>query len=117
MAGPADVERYLSALPDEPRAALESLRTTIRAAAPDATETISYGLPTFKVDGRPLVAYGAFKNHCSLFPMSSRLIEVFAEELEPFKRAKGTIRFTTDGPLPDGLVTKIVEARIAEIRS
>lgn len=114
MAAPSDVEQYLSGLPEESRAALESLRATIRAAAPDATEAISYGMPAFKHNGRPLVAYGAFKNHCSLFPMSTKAMDLFAEELEPFRKAKGTIHFQTDRPLPAGLVTKLVEARIAE---
>jgi uncharacterized protein YdhG (YjbR/CyaY superfamily) len=110
-----DVERYLAALPHDQRTALEALRATIRSAAPGSTETISYGLPTFKHDGRPLVAYGAFKHHCSLFPMSSSLIQQLGEELEPFATAKGTIRFQPDAPLPADLVTTIVEARIAEI--
>ncbi len=117
MAGPAEVEQYLSALPAESRAALESLRETIRAAAPEATETISYGIPTFKHNGRPLVSYGGFKNHCSLFPMSNKVIEAFAEELEPFRTAKGTLQFQTDDPLPAELVTKLVEARIEEIEA
>lgn len=112
-----DVDQYLVALPSEQREALEALRATIRGVAPGATETISYGLPTFKHGGRPLVAYGAFTHHCSLFPMSSRLIEHLASELEPFSTAKGTIRFQPDAPLPAGLVTTIVNARIAEIES
>ena len=65
------VDDYLAALPPDQRAALEHLRATIRAAAPDATEAISYGMPAFKQDGRGLVGYAAFKAHCSLFPMSS----------------------------------------------
>ncbi len=117
MAGVAEVEQYLSALPAEPRAALESLRATIGAAAPDATETISYGMPAFKHNGRPLVAYAAFKNHCSLFPMSTKVIEAFAEELEPFRTSKGTLQFQTDRPLPPELVTKLVEARVEEIEA
>ncbi len=114
VTGPAEVEQYLSGLPAESRAALETLRTVIQAAAPDATEAISYGMPAFKHNGRALVAYGAFKDHCSLFPMSTNVIAAFAEELEPFRPAKGTIRFQTDRPLPPELVTKLVEARIAE---
>jgi uncharacterized protein YdhG (YjbR/CyaY superfamily) len=117
VAGAAAVDAYLSALPAEPRAALDDLRATIRAAAPEATETISYGIPTFKLDGRPLVAYGAFKNHCSLFPMSARLIADFAGELQSFRTAKGTVRFEVDSPLPKPLVEKLVAARIDEIRS
>lgn len=108
------VEDYLAALPAESRIALEELRKTITAAAPDATEVISYQMPAFKDDGRLLVSYAAFKEHCSLFPMSTKVIEAHKEELKPFLAGKGTIRFSPDNPLPATLVTKIVKARIEE---
>ncbi len=114
LAAPADVEHYLAALPGESRAALETLRKAIRSAAPLATETISYGMPAFQQDGRSLVAYGAFKHHCSLFPMSTTVIEAYKEELQPFQTGKGTIQFHSDRPLPTGLVEKLVRARIEE---
>lgn len=114
MAAPAEVENYLAALPEGSRAALEALRTTIGAAAPEATETISYGMPAFTQEGRPLVAYGAFKNHCSLFPMSTDVIEAYRDELEPFQTGKGTIQFHPGRPLPAGLVERLVKARIEE---
>ena len=109
------VDDYLAQLPPDQRAALEHLRTRIRAAAPDATEAISYGMPAFKQDGRGLVGYAAFKNHCSLFPMSSAVIAEHAEALEAFATSKGTIRFTPDRPLPDALIARIVRARLAEL--
>jgi uncharacterized protein YdhG (YjbR/CyaY superfamily) len=114
MAAPTSVEDYLAALPKESRAALEKLRKTIRAAAPEATEGISYQMPAFKDHGRSLVTYAAFKDHCSFFPMSTKVIEAHWEELEPFFSGKGTIRFTADEPLPAALVKKIVRARLAE---
>lgn len=114
MAAPASVEDYLAALPEESRAALEKLRKTIKAAAPEATETISYQMPAFKDQGRLLVSYAAFKNHCSLFPMSMGVIEAHREELEPYYATKGTIRFHADKPLPDALIEKLVKARIEE---
>jgi uncharacterized protein YdhG (YjbR/CyaY superfamily) len=114
MAAPASVEDYLAALPEEPRAALEKLRKTIKAAAPAATETISYQMPTFKLRGRFLVSYAAYKNHCSLFPATEAMFEGFGEELKPYFSGKGTIRFTTDKPLPSALVRKIVKTRIEE---
>jgi uncharacterized protein YdhG (YjbR/CyaY superfamily) len=117
MPGPGSVEDYLSEVPDEARAALERLRKTIKAAAPDTTETISYQMPTFKFQGRALMGYAAFKNHCSLFPYSSRVLDSYKKELEPFETSKGTIRFLVDKPLPDGLVKKLVKARIEEIKS
>ncbi len=109
-----DVDAYLAALPDEPRAALELLRRAIRAAAPDAIEVISYRMPTFKLRGRSLVAFAAFKRHCSLFPMSLAVVEAFKDDLSAYEAEKGTIRFTAGRPLPEALVRKLVEARIAE---
>ena len=114
MAAPTSVEDYLAALPAEMRAALEQLRTTIKAAAPEATETISYQMPAFRNQGRLLVSYAAFKNHCSLFPMSMQVIKDHMAELQPFYAGKGTIHFTADKPLPSALVNTIVKARIEE---
>jgi uncharacterized protein YdhG (YjbR/CyaY superfamily) len=106
-----DVDDY----PDETRPALEQLRKSIRAAAPKATEKISYQIPTFEYLG-PLVAYAAFKRHCGLYVMSSGVIEAHQEELAPYDTAKTktTIRFAPDRPLPAALVRKLVKARIAE---
>jgi len=114
MATPASVEDYLAALPEESRAALEKLRKTIKAAAPEATETISYQMPTFKLHGRFLVSYAAFKAHYSLFPASKVVIEALGAELEPYFTGKGTIRFRTEKPLPAALVKKIVRVRLEE---
>lgn len=114
MAASRSVEEYLAALPEGSRAALEKLRKTIKAAAPEATEAISYQIPAFKDHGRSLVAYAAFKNHCSLFPMSMSVIEAHEEELKPFHTGRGTLRFQPDKPIPDALVKKLVRARIKE---
>lgn len=114
MGEPTGVDEYLAALPAEFRMALEKLRKTIKAAAPDATEAISYRMPAFKDQGRSLVAYAAFKDHCSLFPMSTKVIAAYREELGPYLAGKGTIRFRPHKPLPAALVRKIVRARIEE---
>jgi uncharacterized protein YdhG (YjbR/CyaY superfamily) len=114
MAEPTGVEDYLAALPEDQRAALEKLRETIRTAAPEATETISYQMPTFKLRGRVLVYYAAFKDHCSLFPASEAVMEALGEELKPYFSGKGTLRFTPDKPIPVAIVKKIVKARIEE---
>ena len=111
----ARIEEYLAALTEESRVALCALRETIRRAAPDATEAISYQMPAFKHNGRPLVAYAAFKDHCSLFPMSARVLDVFGDELEPFRSGKGTLRFHPEAPIPADLVTRIVKTRIEEV--
>jgi uncharacterized protein YdhG (YjbR/CyaY superfamily) len=110
----ANVEAYLAACPEPHRSTLEKMRATIRAAAPkEATEAISYGMPSFQYKGG-LVGYAAFKEHCSFFPMSGRLVEEFADELKAYKTSKGTIQFPVDKPLPAALVRRMVKARIAQ---
>ena len=107
------IDRHLAHLPEPTRAALEKLRKAIRAAAPTATETISYRLAAFRHEGL-LVAFGAAKNHCSFYVMSGTVLQGFRDELAEYKTSKGTIRFTPDWPLPGALVKRIVAARIAE---
>jgi uncharacterized protein YdhG (YjbR/CyaY superfamily) len=111
---PKDVDEYLAGVPEPARTTLDKVRATIRSAVPEgATEGISYGIPTFKYKGG-LVAFAAFKNHCSFFPMSYAVTNAFKKELKDFPVSKGTIRFRLDRPLPTVLVKKMVEARIAE---
>jgi uncharacterized protein YdhG (YjbR/CyaY superfamily) len=109
-----DVKSYLAGCPEPHRTTLAKLRATIRSVVPkETTEAISYGMPSFHYKGG-LVAYGAFKTHCSFFPMSGRLVEEFAEELKAYKTSKGTIQFPVDKPLPATLVKKLVKARVAQ---
>jgi uncharacterized protein YdhG (YjbR/CyaY superfamily) len=115
MTGPSSVEQYFSQVPKESRAALGELRNTIKAVAPKTTETISYQMPTFKYRGRALVGIAAFKNHCSLFPYSTEVLDTYEGELGALRTSKGTIRFPAGEPLPTGLVRKLVKARIEEI--
>jgi uncharacterized protein YdhG (YjbR/CyaY superfamily) len=114
MASHSSVDAYLASLQDDQRTVLEALRTTIRAAAPEATEQISYGMPAFKLDGRLLVSYAAFKRHFSLFPASEAVRVALGEEVTPFLAGKGTLRFTAADPLPADLVTRIVAVRVTE---
>jgi len=107
------IDEYLAALSDDKRAALENLRKTIRAAAPEAEECISYQLPAFRQNGM-LVAFGATAKHCAFYLMSSTIVETFKDELMDYDTSKGTIRFQADKPLPVALVRKLVKARIAE---
>jgi uncharacterized protein YdhG (YjbR/CyaY superfamily) len=111
---PKTIDEYLAIVSDDKRAALEKLRKTIRAAIPKAEECISYGLAAFRLDGKPLVAFGATANHCAFYPMSSSTVEGHKVLLEKFDTSKGTIRFAADKPLPAGLVKKLVKARVAE---
>jgi uncharacterized protein YdhG (YjbR/CyaY superfamily) len=110
----AEVDGFLAALPEDVRAALEDLRRMIAAAAPDAVETISYGVPAFKYGERPLVSFGAGKNHCSFYVQSPALMDEHRDELASYETSKGTIRFPPSRPLPQALVNRLVRARIAE---
>ncbi|MGQ9663606.1 MAG: iron chaperone [Kiritimatiellia bacterium] len=107
-------EDYLARQPADKRAALETLRSTIRAAAPSADECMSYGLPAFRLDGRVLVLFGATANRCSFYPGSGTAVEAYKGDLEGYSTSKGTIRFDPAKPLPAPLVRKIVKYRIAE---
>ena len=115
MAKYQDVDEYMAQLPADRRAVMEQLRTTIRSAAPDATEAISYNMPAFRLDGRFLVSYEAFKRHYSLFPWSDAMVEELGEEMKPYAVGKGTIRFPADQPIPLELVSRIVEIRNREV--
>jgi len=108
------IDDYLAGTSAAQRATLNKLRKTIRAVAPKAEECISYGLAAFRLHGRPLVAFGAWKNHCAFYPMSSRTLKLFLAELGAFETTKGTIRFNPDRPLPAALVKKLVKARMVE---
>jgi uncharacterized protein YdhG (YjbR/CyaY superfamily) len=111
---PKNIDEYLAGVPEPARSTLESVRAAIRSAVPaEATEAITYRIPTFKYKGG-LVAFAAFSKHCSLFPMSLAVMEMFKSELKKFHTFKGTIHFPLDKPLPAALVKKIVKARIAE---
>lgn len=108
-----EVEAYLAKVPPVARAPLERLRKTIKSAAPKATEELGWGMPLFR-QGRHLVGYAAFKQHCSFFIMSVKVLEAHATELAPWRSSKGTLRFTAEHPLPAALVKKLVKARLAE---
>ena len=107
-----DVDEYLASVPKEARASLEKLRKTIKAAAPEAQEVISYRMPIFKYHGM-LVGFASFKNHNSFFVMSTTLLDNFQQEVRNYSTARGTIHFPFDKPLPATLVRKIVKSRIA----
>lgn len=111
---PRNIDEYLAGVPEPARTTLNKVRAVIRSAVPpEATEAISYGMPAFKYKGS-LVAFAAFSNHCSFFPMSLSVIEAFKNELKPFQTSKGTLQFPVDKPLPAALVKKLVKARIAQ---
>lgn len=107
------VDDYLAALPAPARAALTALRAVIQAAAPEATDGISYQIPTFKQNG-PLVAFAAFEDHLSFYVMSPATARKLASKLKDYVSGAATLQFTTDEPLPVALVTEVVKARVKE---
>jgi uncharacterized protein YdhG (YjbR/CyaY superfamily) len=110
---PKNVDEYLARVPDSARSAFTKLRATIRSTVPrEATETISYRIPAFRHNGI-LVWFGAFSQHCSLFPTASVIAE-FKEELKGYSTSKGTVHFSNEKPLPTALIKKIVKARVAQ---
>lgn len=113
MKKPDTVRAYLASVPKDARAALEKLRKDIKAAAPEATEGIMWGMPGFRLNGY-LAGYAAFKDHCSFFPASATVISRFAAELRNYSTTKGSVHFTASKPIPAALVRRMVKARIAE---
>ena len=111
-AKPATIDEYIAAFPADVQEILQNVRHTVKTAAPEASETISYGMPTFKLKGN-LVHFGAFKHHIGFYPIPSGL-EQFKEELAQYKGGKGSVQFPYDQPIPYELITKIVKFRVAE---
>ena len=107
---PKTVDEYLAALPEGSRATLEKIRKMIKAAAPKATEGISYQMPMYKQHGM-VIGFAAFKNHCSIFP-GARAVATHKDELKGYETSKGTIRFPIGKPLPAGLVKKLVKESV-----
>ncbi|MBI3535977.1 MAG: DUF1801 domain-containing protein [Chloroflexi bacterium] len=112
MTKPKDIDNYIASFPKGIQIILEQVRTTIRKAAPDAEQVISYGIPAFKLNGL-LVWFAAHSNHVGFYPRASA-IEAFKKELSLYKGAKGSVQFPLDKPLPLELITKIVKFRVAE---
>jgi uncharacterized protein YdhG (YjbR/CyaY superfamily) len=114
MEKPKSVAAYFRSLSNDQRDALQMLRETIAAAAPGAQEGITYSMPGFLLDGHGFVAYAAFKDHYSFFPMSGLAVDAHRNELGARVTGKGTIQFTYDERFPTGLVKKVVRTRLAE---
>jgi uncharacterized protein YdhG (YjbR/CyaY superfamily) len=106
------MDEYITTFPEDVQGVLEKIRQTIRKTVPAADETISYQIPTFKLDGKYLVYFAGYKNHVSLYPIPSG--KEILKELAPYKAGKGTVRFPLDEPIPYDLVKKIVTFRLSE---
>ncbi len=107
------IDEYIAGFSLEVQQALQEVRALIKVAAPGATETMSYAIPTFDVDGRHLVHFAGYERHVGFYPGPSG-IAAFQEELKPYKSAKGSVRFPLDGPMPADLIRRMVEFRVRE---
>jgi len=110
-AKPATIDEYIAGFPEEIRSVLQQVRETIQQAAPEAAETISYGMPAYKFQGKPLVYFAAFKNHLGFYATPAGH-EAFAEELSRYKQGKGSVQFPLNQPMPLELITRMVKFRI-----
>src|SRR6266850_2403935 len=110
---PKDIDEYIAGFPNDVQKILEKIRMTIRKAAPDAEETISYQIPSFTLKGKYFVYFAAFKKHIGLYP-APRGIEKFKKELSAYAGGKGTLRFPLDKPIPFDLIKRIVKFRVKE---
>lgn len=109
------IDKYISGFPEEVREILEQVRNTIRNEVPEATETISYGIPTFQLNGN-LVHFAGFKKHIGFYPAPSG-IEAFKKELSTYKGAKGSVQFPLNKPIPYELIRRIVKFRVEEVKA
>lgn len=107
------IDEYIAGFPPETQRVLAELRALIKASAPAATETISYAIPTFDLNGKHLVHFAGYERHVGLYPAPSGL-EAFKEDLKPYKQGKGSVQFPLDQPLPTDLIRRIVEFRVAQ---
>lgn len=112
---PDTIDNYIAGFPEEIQTILESIRATIKKAAPEAEESIKYAMPTFILQGN-LVHFAAFKNHIGFYPAPIG-IEAFKEDLSAYKRAKGSVQFPLDKPMPLNLISRIVKFRVEKTLS
>ena len=110
-----DIDRYLAALDEPKRNTLEQLRRSILDVVPEAEQTISYGMPAFKVSGKVVAGFAAFKHHLSYLPHSGSVLSTLGDDLAGYERSKGALRFGSDEPLAEPLVKKLIAARMREL--
>jgi uncharacterized protein YdhG (YjbR/CyaY superfamily) len=108
-----EVDAYLAGVEEPKRSTLEALRRSIRAVVPDAEECISYGMPAFRVGGKVVAGFAAFKNHLAYLPHSGDVLTGLGDLLNGYERTTGSLHFAVDEPLPDDLVRRLVDAKLA----
>ena len=112
---PQEIDRYLAALDEPKRSTLEALRTSIMEIVPEADQGISYGAPAFKVQGKAVAGFAAFKNHLTYVPHSGSVLATLPDDTAPYETSKGSLKFAVDKPLPKRLVQKLISARMREL--
>src|SRR6476659_6351982 len=112
-----EVDAYLAGLEEPKRSTLEALRRSVLAVVPDAEECISYGMPAFRVGGKVVAGFAAFKNHLAYLPHSGEVLSVLGDRLDGYERTSGSLHFPIDEPLPDDLVRSLVNAKLAILGS
>jgi uncharacterized protein YdhG (YjbR/CyaY superfamily) len=117
MAMDSRVDAYLATLPASQREALQRLRAQVARLVPDADETISYGMPAFKLNGRALLWFAGWKAHCSIYPLTDSFLEAHADALKGYRRTRGSLHFAPEAPVPDALVEELVRARVANLEA
>ena len=110
-----EIDAYLAALDEPRRGTLEAVRRSIRAVGPNAEECISYGMPAFRLDGKVVAGLAAFKNHLAYLPHSGDVLADLGDEVAAYPHTSGSLHFPIDEPLPDGLVRRLVEAKLARL--
>lgn len=111
---PSTIDAYIAGYPEDVQKTLQAIRTVIKHAAPDATESISYDMPTFSLNGTYLIYFAGWKKHVALYPVTEKIFKSLAGELSGYKGTKGSVHFPLDKPMPLDLIRKITEMRIAE---
>jgi uncharacterized protein YdhG (YjbR/CyaY superfamily) len=112
---PQEIDSYLATLDEPKRSTLEALRESILEILPEADQCISYGVPAFKVKGKTVAGFAAFKNHLSYAPHSGSVLAMLHHDVAPYETSKGSLKFAVDKPLPKRLVKKLVSARMQEL--
>lgn len=109
----AEIDAYLAGVEEPKRSTLEALRRSILTVLPDAEECISYGMPAFRVEGKVVAGFAAFKNHLAYLPHSGAVFDRLGDRLDGYRRTAGSLHFAVDEPLPDELVKALVDAKLA----
>jgi uncharacterized protein YdhG (YjbR/CyaY superfamily) len=112
---PTEIDHYLARLDEPQRRTLEALRKSIMEVVPEAEQCISYGMPAFKVQGKTVAGFAAFKNHLSYLPHSGSVLATLPDDVEPYETSKGSLKFAINKPLPKRLVKKLIHARMQEL--